>query len=110
MTPAPAAASATATSQVLQPFGKTKAEQDKEKQDKEHAELLSLRQLHSAVKQQPLGEQPDDVKKALTIVDQTNRKVESKSYKGLVDLLQKARKKLSEIDDQWNAYRVTWAT
>eukprot|EP00435_Cladocopium_sp_Y103_P016809 s2841_g4.t1 len=84
---------------AMQPFPKPKNSTD--------AELASLRQLHKDLKGKP--NLPEDVIKSMAKVEANIRKVDSKSHKQLVDQLREARKKLSQLDDQWEAYRVQWA-
>ena len=83
----------------MQPFGKT---------SKDDAELQALRYLHAQVKGQPT-EQSEDIKKALAIVEANTRKEDAKSYKNLVGLLEKARKKLNDIEEQWETFRGQWS-
>eukprot|EP00435_Cladocopium_sp_Y103_P074222 s126_g47.t1 len=90
---------------ALQPFSKTKAERDKEE-----AELNSLRQLRDTLKAKPQNELTEDVKKAIQVAEQHARKEDSKTHRNLVDQLQKARKSLGEVEEQWNAFRVQWST
>ena len=85
----------------MQPFGKPR-------QDKEDAELQALRHLHSQLRGHT-GEQPEEVKKALAIVEAQTRKDDAKSYKQLIYTLTQARKKLSDIEDQWDTFRTQWS-
>eukprot|EP00435_Cladocopium_sp_Y103_P058537 s520_g20.t1 len=87
------------TSCILQPFSKSRAEREKEE-----AELRSLKQLHTTLKAKPLNELTDDVKKATQVAEQHARKEDAKMQ------LQKARKRLGEVEEQWNAFRVQWFT
>lgn len=89
-------------STAMQPFGKSKMDKEDPTQ-----ELQELRQLHAEVKK---GEQTEEIKKAVAIVEAMTRKEDAKSYKQLVSLLDKARKKLSDIDEQWEAFRSQWST
>ena len=100
-TEAAAPASASTTSSAMQPFGKPR-------QDKEDAELQALRHLHSQLRGHT-GEQPEEVKKALAIVEAQTRKDDAKSYKQLIYMLTQARKKLSDIEDQWDTFRTQWS-
>eukprot|EP00435_Cladocopium_sp_Y103_P058773 s393_g20.t1 len=90
---------------ALQPFSKTRAERDKEE-----AELNSLRQLRDTLKAKPQNELTEDVKKAIQVAEQHARKEDAKTHRSLVDQLQKARKSLGEVEEQWNAFRVQWST
>eukprot|EP00435_Cladocopium_sp_Y103_P023500 s582_g5.t1 len=93
--------SATAST-AMQPFGKSKLEKDKE-----DAELLALRNLSVKVRNQP-EEQSEDVKKALAAVEAATRKDEAKSYHQLVSAVKTAKKKLSDVEEQWEAFRTQW--
>lgn len=84
----------------MQPFGKPRTEKD-------DAELLALRHLHAQVRGQP-GEQSEEVKKALAVLEASIRKDDAKSYKQLIYLLTQARKKLSDIEEQWDSFRAQW--
>ena len=103
--PATTATSSTTstTSQVMQPFGKSRA--DKEKEDT-NAELIALRNLKQEVQKE---RQTEEIKKALAVVDACVRKENSKSYKQLVGLVEKARQKLSDIEEHWETFRNQWA-
>ena len=84
----------------MQPFGKPR-------QEKEDAELLALRHLHSQIRGQA-GEQPEEIKKALAVIEANSRKDDAKSYKQLIYLLTQARKKLSDVEEQWDSFRTQW--
>ena len=90
-------------SAAMQPFGKSRAELDKE------AELQALRQLHAQLRGHS-GEQSEDVRKALAAVEASVRKEDAKSYKQLVSQLDRARKQLSDIEEQWEAFRFQWTS
>ena len=92
------------TSQVMQPFGKSRTEKEKEDLN---AELIALRNLKQEIQKE---KQTEEVKKALAVVEASVRKEDSKNYKQLVGLLEKARKKLSDIEEQWETFRNQWAT
>ena len=96
----PATSVTASTSTAMQPFGKARAE-------KEDAELQALRHLHAQVRGQS-GEQSEEVKKALAVLEASIRKDDAKSYKQLIYLLTQARKKLSDIEEQWDAFRSQW--
>ena len=85
----------------MQPFGKPRVE-------KEDAELLALRHLHSQIRGQA-GEQSEEIKKALAVIDANTRKDDARSYKQLIYLLTQARKKLSDIEEQWDSFRSQWS-
>ena len=51
----------------------------------------------------------EDVKKALAVIKAHARKDDAKSYRQLVGLLDKARKKLSDVEEQWENFRAQWA-
>lgn len=87
-------------STVLQPFGKPRT-------DKEDAELQALRHLHAQVRGQT-GEQSEEIKIALAVLEASIRKDDAKSYKQLIYLLTQARKKLSDIEEQWDSFRAQW--
>ena len=52
---------------------------------------------------------PDDIQKVVKNAEVTLRKADAKSHKQLIDQLKDARKKLSNLDEQWEAYRLQWA-
>ena len=83
-----------------QPFPKPKS-------DKDETELASLRKMYKDLKGK--SNLPEDIKAVLISAEATLRKEDAKSHKQLVDLLQAARKKLADLDEQWEAYRVQWA-
>ena len=85
----------------MQPFPKPKG-------DKDETELNSLRKMYKDLKGKP--NLPEDIKVVLASAEATLRKEDAKSHKQLVDLLKAARKKLADLDEQWEAYRVQWAT
>jgi dihydrofolate reductase len=84
----------------MQPFPKPKG-------DKDEMELTSLRKMYKDLKGKP--NLPEDIKVVLASAEATLRKEDAKSHKQLVDMLKAARKKLAELDEQWEAYRVQWA-
>ena len=84
----------------MQPFPKPK-------NDKDEMELTSLRKMYKDLKGK--SNLPEDVKAVLISAEATLRKEDAKSHKQLVDLLKAARKKLADLDEQWEAYRVQWA-
>eukprot|EP00435_Cladocopium_sp_Y103_P063853 s993_g25.t1 len=90
---------ALSSSSALQPFPKPKTSSE--------AELAALRHLHKELQGKP--GLTEDIKKAMAVVEANIRKEDSKSHKQLVDQLREARKKLSQLDDQWEAYRLQWA-
>eukprot|EP00435_Cladocopium_sp_Y103_P015830 s1892_g3.t3 len=94
-----AAAKASSTVPALQPFPKPKPAHD--------AELAALRQMQKELKGK--NNLPEDIKKVVATADQQIRKEDSRSHKQLVDQLRDARKKLTQLDEQWEAYRVQWA-
>lgn len=98
------APSGATTSTAMQPFGKSKMETTKEE-----TELAALRNLHAQLREQP-GEQTEEVKKALAVIEAATRKEDAKSYRHQVSLLDKARKKLSDIEEQWEAFRTQWTS
>ena len=85
----------------MQPFPKPKG-------DKDETELNSLRKMYKDLKGKP--NLPEDIKVVLASAEATLRKEDAKSHRQLVDLLKAARKKLADLDEQWEAYRVQWAT
>ena len=93
---------ASTSSPAMQPFGKPKNETGFNE-----AELNALRHLHAQMKTSS-GEQTEDVKKAMAIVDACSRKADSKSYRQLVGMLDTARQKLSAIEEQWQEFRTQW--
>ena len=92
------------SAQVMQPFGKPRSETAK---DEANAELMALRNLKMEIQKE---KHTEEVKKALAVVEASVRREDSKSYKQLVGLLEKARKKLSDIEEQWETFRNQWAT
>eukprot|EP00435_Cladocopium_sp_Y103_P045276 s1980_g12.t6 len=98
----PAGPSMTSTSPAMQPFGKSRAEKDKDE-----AELIALRHLASKVKHQQ-EEQSEEVKKALAAVEANTRKDDAKSYHQLVSSVKTAKKRLLDIEEQWEAFRSQW--
>ena len=84
----------------MQPFPKPK-------NDKDEMELTSLRKMYKDLKGK--SNLPEDVKAVLISAEATLRKEDAKSHKQLVGLLKAARKKLADLDEQWEAYRVQWA-
>jgi hypothetical protein len=90
------------TSTALQPFGKVR-------NDKDDAELIALRHLHAQVRGHS-SEQSEEVKKALAVIESSIRKDDAKSYKQLIYLLTQARKRLADIEEQWDAFRTQWTT
>eukprot|EP00435_Cladocopium_sp_Y103_P038082 s2572_g10.t1 len=98
----PQSSSLATTSPAMQPFGRARNEKDKD-----DAELIALRNLASKVRTQQ-DEQSEDVKKALAAVEAHVRKDDAKSYHQLVSLVKTAKKKLSDIEEQWEAFRSQW--
>ena len=94
--------STASTSTALQPFGKAR-------NDKDDAELIALRHLHAQVRGHS-SEQSEEVKKALAVIESSIRKDDAKSYKQLIYLLTQARKRLADIEEQWDAFRTQWTT
>ena len=92
---------ASSASTAMQPFGKPRS-------DKEDPELIALRNFHSSVRGLAT-DQPEEVKKALAVVEAYNRKDDAKSYRQLVGQLGKARKSLADIEEQWQAFRGQWS-
>eukprot|EP00435_Cladocopium_sp_Y103_P064835 s146_g26.t1 len=90
------------TSTAMQPFGKSRLEKDKE-----DAELLALRNLSAKVRSQT-EEPSEDIKKALAAVEAVTRKDEAKSYHQLVSATKTAKKKLLDLEEQWEAFRTQW--
>ena len=84
----------------LQPFPKPKP-------DKDEAELHTLRHLYKEIKNKP--NLPDDIKKVVTATEVQVRKVDAKTHGQLVAQLNTTRKKLNQIDEEWEAYRTQWA-
>lgn len=85
----------------MQPFGKPKPEKDE-------AELLSLRTMYKELKGKT--NLPDDIQRMVQSTEATLHKEDAKTYKQLIDQLKTARRKLSELDQQWEQYRVQWAS
>ena len=50
------------------------------------------------------------MKKALAVVEASVRREDAKSYKQLVSLLDKARKQLADVEEQWEAFRLQWTS
>ena len=75
---------------------------------KEDAELASLKIMYKELKDKP--NLPEDVQQVLRHAEATLRKADAKSHKQLIDQLKTARKRLSDLDEQWEAYRVQWAS
>ena len=86
---------------AMQPFPKPKVV-------KEDSELASLRLMYKELKDKP--NLPEDVQQVVKNAEATLRKADAKSHKQLIDQLKTARKKLSDLDEQWEAYRVQWAS
>ena len=84
----------------LQPFPKPK-------QDKDEVELHSLRHLYKEIKNKT--NLPEDIKKVLNATEDQVRKVDAKTHGQLVAQLNTMRKKLNQIDEEWEAYRTQWA-
>ena len=84
----------------LQPFPKPK-------QDKDEAELHTLRHLYKEIKNKP--NLPEDIKKVVSATEVQVRKVDAKTHGQLVAQLNTMRKKLNQIDEEWEAYRTQWA-
>eukprot|EP00435_Cladocopium_sp_Y103_P049140 s1783_g14.t1 len=91
---------ATSALASMQPFPKPKT-------DKDEAELHAPRQMHRDLKNKP--NLPEDVKKVVASAEVTLRKEDSKSHSKLIQQLNAARKKLSALDEEWEAYRFQWA-
>ena len=53
---------------------------------------------------------PEDVQQVVKNAEATLRKADAKSHKQPIDQLKAARKKLADLDEQWEAYRVQWAS
>ena len=84
----------------MQPFPKSGGQKDEQ-------ELHTLRHLFKEIKNKP--NLPDDIKKVVQATEVSVRKVDAKSHSQLVSQLNNIRKKLTEIDEQWAAYRDQWA-
>ena len=84
----------------MQPFAKPNF-------GKDEAELHSLRHMYKEIKNKP--NLPEDIKKVVQATESTVRKVDAKTHSQLVSRLNTMRKKLNEIDEQWEAYRNQWA-
>ena len=84
---------------ALQPFPKPK--------QKEDSELTSLRLMYKELKDK--SDLPEDVMQVVKNAEATLRKADAKSHKQLIDQLKTVRKKLSDLDEQWEAYRIQWA-
>ena len=84
----------------MQPFAKPNF-------GKDEAELHSLRHMYKEIKNKP--NLPEDIKKVVQATESTVRKVDAKTHSQLVSQLNTTRKKLNEIDEQWEAYRNQWA-
>ena len=52
---------------------------------------------------------PEDIKQVVQATESSVRKMDSKTHGQLVAALNNMRKKLNEIDEQWEAYRNQWA-
>ena len=74
---------------------------------KDEQELQSLRHLYKEIKNK--ANLPEDIKKAVLATEATVRKVYAKTHSQLVSQLNTMRKKLAEIDEQWESYRQQWA-
>jgi hypothetical protein len=98
---AEALTSALSSLPALQPFPKPKTPKD-------DSELASLRIMYKELKDKP--NLPEDIQQVLRNAEATLRKADAKSHKQLIDQLKTARKKLSDLDEQWEAYRVQWAS
>ena len=85
----------------MQPFGKPK-------QDRDDSELHSLRTMYKKLKGK--SNLPEDIQRMVQSTEATLHKEDAKTYKQLIDQLKTARRKLSELDQQWEQYRVQWAT
>lgn len=85
---------------ALQPFPKPK--------QKEDSELASLRLMYKELKDKP--NLPEDIQQVVKNAEATLRKADAKSHKQLIDQLKTVRKKLSDLDEQWEAYRIQWAS
>eukprot|EP00435_Cladocopium_sp_Y103_P007020 s3230_g2.t1 len=101
----PQASSTTATLATsalasLQPFPKPKV-------DKDEAELQAYRQMDRDLKNKP--NLAEDVKKVVASAEVVLRKEDTKSHSKLISQLNAARKKLSALDEEWEAYRFQWA-
>ena len=92
--------SASAMMPSMQPFPKPSGHKDDQ-------ELHSLRHMYKEIKNKP--NLPEDIKKVVMATEATVRKVDAKTHSQLVSQLNNTRKKLSEIDEQWEAYRQQWA-
>ena len=85
---------------AMQPFPKPK--------QKEDSELASLRLMYKELKDKP--NLPEDILQLVKNAESTLRKADAKSHKQLIDQLKTVRKKLSDLDEQWEAYRIQWAS
>lgn len=84
----------------MQPFAKSAI-------GKDEAELNSLRHMYKEIKNK--ANLPEDIKKVVLATETSVRKVDAKTHSQLVSQLNTMRKKLNEIDEQWEAYRNQWA-
>ena len=74
---------------------------------KEEQELQTLRMLAKTLKTQSgLGE---EVMKALHASEEAMQKETTRSYRDLITALGNARKMLSDLDQEWEDYRLQWA-
>ena len=90
----------TASMPSMQPFPKPSISKDEQ-------ELHSLRHMYKEIKNK--SNLPEDIKKVVLATEATVRKVDAKTHSQLVSQLNNMRKKLSEIDEQWESYRQQWA-
>ena len=74
----------------------------------EEAELHSLRHMFKELKSKT--DLQDDVQKIVQATEVKVRKMDSKTHGQLVNQLNNMRKKLMEIDEQWETYRNQWAS
>ena len=74
---------------------------------KEEAELHTLRHMYKELKSK--SNLPEDIKQVVQATESSVRKMDSKTHGQLVSALNNMRKKLNEIDEQWEAYRNQWA-
>lgn len=84
---------------AMQPFPKPK--------QKEDPELSSLRLLYKELKDK--SNLPEDVQLMVRNAEATLWKADAKSHKQLIDQLKTVRRKLSDLDEQWETYRIQWA-
>lgn len=107
---APEAASATHAESLMPSLSSLPAMQPfpKPKGPKEDTELASLRLMYKELKDKP--NLPDDIQQVVKNAEATLRRADAKSHKQLIDQLKVARKKLADLDEQWEAYRVQWAS